>query len=203
MKYFCTIAEAIHHIQQGKILIVVDRENRENEGDFFLPAELITPEIVNFMITHGKGLVCVAITKRQAERLCLPHMVPPQENTEKTGVSFAVSVNAADDITSGVSAFDRATTIKRLASDTTKPSDFTRPGHVLPLIAKDGGVLERDGHTEAAVDLARLAGFYPAGVLCEIIHSDGKMAKRPELQALCEAFDLKMVSINDLIEFIK
>ncbi len=203
MNYFCSIPKALQHIQQGKILIVVDHEGRENEGDFFLPAEMITPEKVNFMITHGKGLLCVAITKSQAERLHLPYMVTPQDNTEKTGVNFAISVNATHDITSGISAYDRAITIQRLASDTTKPSDFTRPGHVFPLIAKDGGVFTRDGHTEAAVDLARLAGFSPAGVLCEIIHSDGKMAKLPELQKLCKTFDLKMISITDLTEYRK
>lgn len=202
-KDFCSIPEAITHIQQGHPLIIVDREDRENEGDFFLPAQLITPEQVNFMITHGKGLLCVAITSSHAKALQLPPMVPTRDNTEATGVSFAVSVNASRGVHSGISAYDRAITIQALAREDAKPDDFTRPGHVFPLIAKNGGVLVRDGHTEAAVDLSRLAGFSPAGVLCEIVHADGHMATLPQLQQLAETFGLKIISIADLITYLK
>ncbi|HSW87777.1 MAG TPA: 3,4-dihydroxy-2-butanone-4-phosphate synthase [Candidatus Saccharimonadales bacterium] len=199
----CSIPEAIQHSKQGKLLIITDREDRENEGDFFLPAALITPEAVNFMITYGKGLLCVPITSARAKLLNLPLMVSPNKNTESTGVNFTISVNAAKGISSGVSAFDRALTIQRLASETAQSSDFTRPGHIFPLIAKDGGILQRDGHTEAAIEMARLAGFPPVGVLCEIIHSNGKMAKSLELQRLAKQFDLKILAITDVIAYIK
>ena len=203
MKNFYSIPAAIQEIKKGKMLIIVDSPSRENEGDFYFPAELVTPEKINFLLTHGKGLVCTAINKSQAAKLQLPLMVDRVDNTEKTKVNFSVSVNAARGITTGVSAFDRAKTIKLLADANSKPEDFTRPGHVFPLIAKEGGLLKRSGHTEAAVTLSRLAGFHPSGVLCEIIRADGKMARIEDLIKLANKFNIKVVSIKDLINYLK
>lgn len=203
MRSFSTIPEALDQIKKGKMLILVDNPKRENEGDFYIPADHVTPKVIIYMIRYGGGLVCAAITKQQAFRLSLPMMVTPEENTEKTRVNFTISVNAKDGITTGVSAFDRAKTLMVLASPKSKPSDLTKPGHVFGLVAKPGGVLERAGHTEAAIDLARIANLTPAGVLCEIVGADGKMAKLKDLMNLCQKLNINMVSINDLIKYLK
>ncbi|MBI2442527.1 MAG: GTP cyclohydrolase II [Candidatus Levybacteria bacterium] len=203
MNYFATITEAIEDIKQGKMLIIVDSPRRENEGDFYVPVDKTTPEYILTMIKFGGGLLCAAITRQQAVNLQLPLMVAPFENSEKTKVNFTVSVNAKIGITTGVSAFDRFKTINILADSKSTPSDLSRPGHVFGLVAKNGGVLERDGHTEAAVDLARLAYFTPAGVLCEIVGSDGNMAKLPELITLSQKLKIKIISIKDLIKYMK
>lgn len=203
MNNFATIPKALEDIKQGKMLIIVDSPTRENEGDFYIPANTATPESTLTMIKLGGGLICAAITKQQAVRLQLPLMVDPLENSETTKVNFTVSVNAKRGITTGVSAFDRLKTIKTLSDPKSSSSDLSRPGHVFGLVAKNGGVLERDGHTEAAVDLARLAGFTPAGVLCEIVGQDGQVAKLPELVKLSQKLDIKIISIKDLIKFLK
>lgn len=176
---FNTIEEAIEDIKNGKIVIVVDDEDRENEGDFIIAAEKVTPEAVNFMAKYGRGLICVAITELRARELELEPMV--DFNTSKHNTAFLVSVDYIRGTTTGISAFDRAKTIQAIVDPNSKPGDFAKPGHVFPLQAVEGGVLRRAGHTEAAVDLARLAGLYPAGVLCEIMNDDGTMARVPEL----------------------
>lgn len=203
MNLFNTIPQAIEEIKQGKILIIIDRPSRENEGDFYIPVDKATPKSILTMINLGGGLICTAITKQQAFHLQLPLMINPLENNETTKVNFTVSVSAKKSITTGVSAFDRLKTIKILADSKSSPTDLSRPGHVFGLVAKNGGVLERDGHTEAAVDLARLAGFTPAGVLCEIVGTDGKMAKLPELIKLSQKLNIKIISIKDLIKFLR
>ena len=203
MKPFCSITDAIEEIKKGKMLIIVDNPTRENEGDFYFPADLVTPAKVNFLLTRGKGLVCVAISKSQAAKLQLSLMVDRVDNTEKTKVNFSVSVNAASGITTGVSAYDRAKTIKLLAGVNSKPEDLTRPGHVFPLIAEERGLLKRSGHTEAAVAISALAGFNNGGVLCEILKADGKMAKLSDLIQLAKKLRLKIVSIQDLIIYLK
>ena len=203
MKPFCSITDAIKEIKKGKILIIVDNPTRENEGDFYFPADLVTPAKVNFLLTHGKGLVCVAISKSQAAKLQLPLMVDRIDNTEKTKVNFSVSVNAAHGITTGVSAFDRAKTIKLLAHANSKPEDLTRPGHVFPLIGEEGGLLKRSGHTEAAVAMSTLAGFDSGGVLCEILRQDGKVARVKDLINIAKKFNIKIVTINDLLNYFK
>lgn len=202
-QYFSSIPEAIKHIQKGKMLILVDSSSRENEGDFSIPSSVVTPEHLLTMIRSGGGLICCAITKGQAYRLSLPLMVSGVENTEKTKVNFTVSVNARRGITTGVSMYDRLRTIKTLADSTSSPFDLVRPGHLFGLVAKSGGVLERSGHTEAAVDLARLAGFRPSGVLCEIVGKNGKMAKLPELISLSTKHHMPIVRIRDLIAYIR
>jgi len=203
MNYFATIPQAIEEIKQGKTLIIVDDPSRENEGDFYMPTDKVTPESILTMIKFGGGLICTAITKQQAVKLQLPLMIDPLENNEKTKVNFTVSVNAKTGITTGVSAFDRLKTIKTLADSKSSPSDLSRPGHVFGLIAKNGGVIEREGHTEAAVDLARLVDFTPAGVLCEIVGGNGHMAKLQELIKLSQKLNIKIISIKDLITFLK
>lgn len=203
MNNFATIPQAIEEIKQGRMLIIIDNPKRENEGDFYIPADTATPESILTMIKLGGGLICAAITKQQAVNLQLPLMVDPLENSEITNVNFTISVNSKKDITTGVSAYDRLNTIKVLANPKASPSDLSNPGHVFGLVAKNGGVLERDGHTEAAVDLARLAGFTPAGVLCEIVGSDGKMAKLPELIKLSQKLHVKLISIKDLILYLR
>lgn len=180
-------------------MIVVDDENRENEGDFIVAAEKITPKLVNFMAQHGRGLICVALTAKRLEELDIPVMV--SDNTALHGTPFAISVDSKIGTTTGISAFDRARTIKALIDKKTKPDDLARPGHIFPLRATEGGVLRRAGHTEASVDLARLAGLYPAGVLCEIMDSDGRMAKFPRLKKIARKFNLKIITIRDLIEY--
>lgn len=193
-----TIEEAVQDLKEGKIIIVCDDENRENEGDFIALAEKVTPETINFMITHGKGLLCTPVSRDIAESLRFNPMV--ERNTDSHGTAFTVSVDHRLTAT-GISAFERAQTIQAIVSDDAQAEDFNRPGHVFPLIAKDGGVLERNGHTEAAVDLARLAGAKPAGVICEIIRGDGTMARFPELVQMAEDFGLKIITVKDLIAY--
>ncbi len=195
-----TIAEGLEDIRNGKIIIVVDDENRENEGDFVCAAEKITPEIINFMATHGRGLICTPIEQGLAEQLDLPLMVT--SNTDLHETAFTVSIDMiGHGCTTGISAFDRATGIKGLTLASTKPNDYSRPGHIFPLIAKKGGVLRRTGHTEAAVDLSRMAGLHPSGVVVEIMNEDGTMARLPQLIEIAERFDLKIITIDDLIEY--
>jgi 3,4-dihydroxy 2-butanone 4-phosphate synthase/GTP cyclohydrolase II len=194
-----TIQEAIEAIQAGKTIIVVDDEDRENEGDFLTAARNATPETINFMVRYGRGLVCAPITKDRARELDLEPMV--SHNTTSHETNFTVSVDLIKDCTTGISASDRSKTVLALIDPAIKPEDLGRPGHIFPLIAKDGGVLRRTGHTEAAIDLAVLAGFEPAGVICEIMKEDGDMARLPELLELAKEFDLKIVSIKDLIDY--
>ncbi len=196
-----TIEEAIEDFRQGKIVIVVDDEDRENEGDFITAAEKITPEAINFMSKYGRGMICLPITSQRADELHLDLMVG--KNTALHGTSFTVTIDAVKNTTTGISAQDRATTILAVVDPETKPEDLARPGHIFPLRAADGGVLKRAGHTEAVVDLARLAGLYPAGVLCEIMSDDGTMARLPELYRLAQRFNLKLITIRDLIEYRK
>ncbi|GLH65099.1 riboflavin biosynthesis protein RibBA [Parageobacillus sp. G301] len=195
---FDTIEEAIYELMQGKVIIVCDDEDRENEGDFVALAEKATPEVINFMIKYGRGLVCVPITEELADKLDLAPMV--NHNTDSHGTAFTVSIDYKS-TTTGISAYERSMTIQALLDPNAKASDFKRPGHVFPLVAKKGGVLRRAGHTEAAVDLARLCGAKPAGVICEIIKEDGTMARVPDLRKIADEFDLKMITIKDLIEY--
>lgn len=196
-----TIPEAIEAIKKGELVIVVDDEDRENEGDFIVASELITPEIINFMTIHGRGLICTALTEQRCEELELDLMVG--QNTSFQETQFTVSVDAiSPGVTTGISAHDRATTIKMLVDEKTRPEYLARPGHIFPLKAKERGVLRRSGHTEAAVDLARLAGLYPSGVLVEIMNDDGTMARLPQLVNLARKFDLKIVTIKDLISYL-
>jgi 3,4-dihydroxy 2-butanone 4-phosphate synthase/GTP cyclohydrolase II len=195
-----TIEEAIEDIRQGKIIIVVDDEDRENEGDFLAAAEMVTPEMINFMATHGRGLICAPLTERRCNELELHSMV--KNNTDHMETAFTVSVDLkGQGVTTGISAADRAKTILSLVNEDTKPYDLARPGHIFPLTAKQGGVLRRTGHTEAAIDFARLAGFKPAGVIVEIMNEDGTMARLPQLVAVAKKFDLKLVSIEDLVGY--
>lgn len=195
-----TIEEALTDLRAGKVIIVVDDEDRENEGDFICAAETITPDIINFMATHGRGLICTPIEEKRAEELDLPLMV--NANTALHETAFTVSIDLiGNGCTTGISAYDRSTAIRHLTNPQAKPSDYARPGHIFPLRAKTGGVLRRTGHTEAAVDLARLAGFFPAGVLVEILNPDGSMARLPQLIEVARQFDLKIISIDDLVAF--
>ena len=195
-----TIESAVYDIKEGKIVIVVDDKNRENEGDFLASAELISPEIINFMATHGRGLICAPITESIAKRLKLDLMVGT--NTDPQDTAFTVSVDLkGNGVTTGISAIDRAKTIKALIDETIKANQFSRPGHVFPLVAKNGGVLRRTGHTEAAIDLPRLAGLKPAGVIVEIMNEDGSMARVPDLIKVAKKFDLKIISIEDLVAY--
>lgn len=196
---FATVEEALEEINNGKMLIVVDDEERENEGDFVMPGENITPEALNFMATHGRGLICTALPKDRLEELHIPMMV--SDNTAPHGTAFSVSVDLKIPGHTGSSAYDRAVTIRALADSATLPNDLARPGHVFPLRAQSGGVLKRAGHTEAASDLARLAGLSPVGVLGEIMDPDGTMARLPHLQELSRRFDLKILTIKDLIAY--
>ncbi len=195
-----TIEEAIEVIRKGKVVIVVDDEDRENEGDFICAAECVTPEIINFMATHGRGLICAPIEEERARELDLWMMVP--QNTSLHETAFTVSIDLiGHGCTTGISAHDRAKTIRALVDPDTRPEDFARPGHIFPLKAKKGGVLRRTGHTEAAIDLARLAGFYPAGVLVEILNEDGTMARLPQLVEIARKHDLKIITIKDLVAY--
>ena len=195
-----TVEEAIADIRQGKIIIVVDDENRENEGDFIAAAEMVTPELINFMTKNGRGLICVPLTDERCEELNLNMMV--ENNTVMHHTQFTVSVDLiGEGCTTGISVQDRAKTVKALVNRSTKPHQLGRPGHVFPLRAKNGGVLRRTGHTEAAVDFARLAGFEPAGILVEILNEDGTMARLPQLVEVAKKFDLKLVSIEDLVAY--
>lgn len=195
-----TIEEAIQDIKQGKVIIVVDDENRENEGDFIAAAEVVTPEMINFMAKHGRGLICAPLTEDRCEELDLSMMV--QNNTVLHHTQFTVSVDLiGHGCTTGISVHDRSKTIKALVDDNTNAQDLGRPGHIFPLKAKNGGVLRRTGHTEAAVDLARLAGFKPAGILVEILNENGTMARLPQLIDVAKKFDLKIISIEDLVAY--
>ncbi|MFT5078286.1 MAG: 3,4-dihydroxy 2-butanone 4-phosphate synthase/GTP cyclohydrolase II [Planctomycetota bacterium] len=195
-----TIEEAIADIKKGKVIIVVDDENRENEGDFIAAAEMVTPEMINFMATHGRGLICAPLTEERCNELDLTMMV--ENNTVLHHTQFTVSVDLiGHGCTTGISVHDRAKTIKALVDQDTKPSDLGRPGHIFPLRAKEGGVLRRTGHTEAAIDFARLAGLQPTGILVEILNEDGTMARLPQLAAVAKKFDLKLVSIEALVAY--
>jgi len=194
-----TIEEALEDIRAGKMIVVVDDETRENEGDIIMAAEKVNAEAVNFMARHARGLICVALTGERLDNLQLGMMV--QENTAKMNTPFTISVDAVQGTTTGISAFDRATTIRTLVEEGTRPDDLARPGHIFPLRAARGGVLRRAGHTEAAVDLSRMAGLNPAGVLCEILAEDGTMARASELTAFSERWGLKMITVYDLIEY--
>jgi len=196
---FHSIPEAIEDIRNGKMIIVVDDEDRENEGDFLMAADKVTPEAVNIMVKHGRGLVCVPITKERAHELELDYMVT--EGADPDEAAFTISVDHKKLTTTGISAPDRANTIRELINPDADPSDFRRPGHIFPLIGVNGGVLRRAGHTEAAIDFARLADCKPAGIICEIMHDDGEMARLPELIELSKKFDMKLVTIKDLIAY--
>ncbi|WP_368504591.1 bifunctional 3,4-dihydroxy-2-butanone-4-phosphate synthase/GTP cyclohydrolase II [Alkalihalophilus sp. As8PL] len=197
-KLFDPIEEAIYELMQGNVVIVCDDEDRENEGDFVAIAEKTTPEVINFMVTHGRGLVCTPITEERAKELDLVPMV--DHNTDPHGTAFTVSIDHHTS-TTGISAHERADTVQALVAEETKKHHFKRPGHIFPLVAKSGGVLRRAGHTEAAVDLARLSGAKPAGVICEIMNEDGSMARVPELRKIADEHDLKMITIKDLIQY--
>lgn len=195
-----TIPEAIEDIKNGKMIIVVDDKDRENEGDFIAAAESVSPEMINFMAQHGRGLICAPLTENRCEELGLPLMV--NKNTVLHNTQFTVSIDLiGNGCTTGISVHDRAKTIKALTSKESKPEDFGRPGHIFPLRAKEGGVLRRTGHTEASIDLARLAGFQPAGILVEILNEDGTMARLPQLLEVAKKFKLKIISIEDLVAY--
>ena len=199
MDNFNKISEAIEDIREGKIIIVCDDEDRENEGDMIMAAEKVTPEAVNFMSKYARGLMCVPLTNEWLEKLELNQMVT--DNTARMGTRFTVSVDYLEGTTTGISAFDRAATIKALSDINTNPKDLGRPGHIFPLQSRDGGVLARAGHTEATVDLSRLAGLGPCGVLCEILDDDGKMARVPRLMELAKEFNMKIITVKDLIKY--
>jgi len=194
-----SISEAIEDIRAGKFIILVDDESRENEGDLAIAAERVTPEAINFMTKYGRGLICLPITGQRLDELGIPLMVT--NNTSRHSTAFTISIEARDKVTTGVSAFDRAQTIQTVLDPDTRAGDLVRPGHIFPIRAREGGVLVRAGHTEAIVDLARLAGLYPAGVICEIMDEDGTMARLPQLEVMASMFDLKIVAISDLIAY--
>src|SRR5437764_5924519 len=197
--YFSNIEEAIEDIKAGKMIIVVDDEDRENEGDLTIAAEKVTPEAINFMATHGRGLICLALDPEICTRLDLQPM--SLVNTARFGTAFCEAIDAAEGITTGISAYDRARTIRVAIDERTRPEDLARPGHVFPLRARPGGVLARSGQTEAAVDLARMAGLSPGGVICEIMNEDGTMARIPELIEFCRQFGFKIISVAELIRY--
>jgi 3,4-dihydroxy 2-butanone 4-phosphate synthase/GTP cyclohydrolase II len=196
---FATVPEASEDIKAGKFIIIVDDENRENEGDLAIAAEMVTPEAINFMARHARGLICLPIIGQRLDELSVPLMV--QENTAKFSTAFGISIEAKHKTSSGISAHDRAATVKAVLDPDTKPEDLARPGHMFPVRAREGGVLVRAGHTEAIVDLARFAGLYPAGVICEIMNEDGTMARLPQLEVMADKFGIKIVSIADLIVY--
>jgi 3,4-dihydroxy 2-butanone 4-phosphate synthase / GTP cyclohydrolase II len=197
---FVSIEAAIEELKAGRMIVVVDDDDRENEGDLTIAADMITPQAINFMASHGKGLICLAITNEVSDRLRLQPMT--LDNTSRCGTAFTVSIDAKGrGVTSGVSAYDRAQTILAAIDPLSRPADLARPGHVFPLRARKSGVLERRGQTEAAVDLARLAGLHPAGVICEIMNEDGSMARLPDLVRFCIKHDLKMISVADLASY--
>ena len=196
---FNTIEEGIEAIKQGKMVILIDDEDRENEGDLTMAAEAVTPEAINFMAMHGRGLICLSLTSERVEQLQLPMMT--NDNTSSFGTAFTISIEAKKGVTTGISAADRATTIKAAINPKARPEDLARPGHVFPLRARPGGVLQRAGQTEGSVDLARLAGLFPAGVICEIMNDDGTMARVPQLMEFAKKFGLKIITIKDLIAY--
>ncbi|MCL5884670.1 MAG: bifunctional 3,4-dihydroxy-2-butanone-4-phosphate synthase/GTP cyclohydrolase II [Deltaproteobacteria bacterium] len=193
------IEEALEDIRAGRMVILVDDEDRENEGDLTIAAEHVTPEAINFMARHGRGLVCLSITEERAKQLHLPPMV--HDNSSPFGTAFTVSIEARQGVTTGISAYDRATTIRTAIAETASPEDLVRPGHVFPIVARRGGVLVRTGQTEGSVDLARLAGLTPAAVICEVMKEDGSMARMPDLETFAAGHDLRIVSIRDLVEY--
>jgi 3,4-dihydroxy 2-butanone 4-phosphate synthase / GTP cyclohydrolase II len=197
---FSTVPEAIEDIRRGRMVVVVDDEDRENEGDLTIAAEKVTPEVINFMARHGRGLVCLPMTGERLDELRIPLMVQDEENSAKFGTAFCVPIEAKQGTTTGISAADRARTVLAAIDPRTRPADLARPGHMFPLRAVAGGVLVRAGQTEAAVDLARLAGLYPAGVICEIMDDDGTMARVPRLERFCREHGLGMITIKDLIQ---
>lgn len=194
------IDEAIAEVRAGRMVIIVDDEKRENEGDLFVAAELVTPDVINFMATHGRGLICMPLTKKRAEELEIKPMVSDDDNTERERCKFGVSIDAREGTTTGISAFDRALTIQKAVDDKTRAEDFRRPGHVFPLIARDGGVFVRQGHTEASVDLARLAGLKEAAVICEIMNEDGTMAHGADVEEFAAKNHLKIIRIADIMK---
>jgi 3,4-dihydroxy 2-butanone 4-phosphate synthase / GTP cyclohydrolase II len=194
---FCTVEEAVEEIKNGKVIIIVDDEDRENEGDFICAAEYVTPDIVNFMVTHGRGMLCVALSGKRLDELNLPLMV--DTNSALHGTQFTVTVDAIEGTTTGISAADRSLTIKKLIDENSKANDFARPGHIFPLRAFDEGVLRRAGHTEAAVDICRISKLKPAGVLCEILNENGEMARQPELFEIAKNFNIKILTVQNLI----
>ncbi len=196
---FASIPEVLEEVREGNFVVVVDDENRENEGDLFLPAEHVTPEAITFLLNHAKGFMCVAIDQDLAAKLDLPPMV--EENRSQFGTPFAVTVDAARGITTGVSSHDRAATVQRMIADDAKPEDLVRPGHMLPLLAREGGTLVRAGHTEAAVDLCTLAGLKHAALVCEVMNDDGTMARLPQLEEMADEFGFKICSIADIIRY--
>jgi 3,4-dihydroxy 2-butanone 4-phosphate synthase/GTP cyclohydrolase II len=196
---FCDVETALEHIRDGRMIVVIDDEDRENEGDLTMAAEKITPEAINFMAKYGRGLVCLAMTEERLDHLRLGQM--SAENTSNFGTAFTESIDAKDGVTTGISAYDRSQTIRVAIDPATRPNDLARPGHVFPLRARKGGVLVRAGQTEASVDLARLAGLVPAGVICEIMSDDGTMARVPELTEFCRRHDMKMLTVAELIRY--
>jgi 3,4-dihydroxy 2-butanone 4-phosphate synthase/GTP cyclohydrolase II len=197
---FSSIAEAVADIRAGRMVVVCDDEDRENEGDLTIAAEKVTPEAINFMATHGRGLVCLPMTAERLDELRIPLMVQDEENSARFGTAFCVPIEAKQGTTTGISAPDRARTVLAAIDPRTRPQDLARPGHMFPLRAQPGGVLQRAGQTEAAVDLARLAGLYPAGVICEIMSDDGTMARVPDLERFCSTHGIRMITIRDLIQ---
>ncbi|NIM14632.1 MAG: bifunctional 3,4-dihydroxy-2-butanone-4-phosphate synthase/GTP cyclohydrolase II [Candidatus Aminicenantes bacterium] len=198
-KYLITVPEALEYIRQGKMIIIVDDEDRENEGDLMVASEKVTPEAINFMATHGRGLICVSLTEERSDELELPLMVG--ENTSHFETPFTVSVDAKKNTTTGISAFDRAVTVKCLIDPETHPSDLARPGHIFPLRAQKGGVLVRAGQTEASHDLAKIAGLTPSGVICEVMNEDGTMARMPDLEKFSEKFAVPIITIEEIIKY--
>ncbi len=196
---FASIPELLEEIRAGRMVVIVDDEDRENEGDLIMAAELVRPQDINFMVTHARGLVCLSLIRERCRQLGLPPMV--RDNTSQHGTNFTISIEAAEGVTTGISAYDRAHTIRTAVRPDAKPDDLSQPGHIFPLMAQPGGVLNRAGHTEAASDLALLAGFEPAGVLVEILNADGSMARRPQLEAFAREHGLKVGSIEDLIRY--
>lgn len=196
---FSGIDKAIEELKGGHMVIVVDDEDRENEGDLVCSAQMVTHEIINFMSKHGRGLICMPCDAGRLDELDIPAMV--EDNTSTHGTAFAVSIGAKGKITTGISAYDRAATIQAVINPETRPEDISKPGHVFPLRAREGGVLTRAGHTEAAVDLARMSGHFPAGVICEIMHEDGTMARVPELEKIARKFNIRMITVKDLIKY--
>jgi 3,4-dihydroxy 2-butanone 4-phosphate synthase/GTP cyclohydrolase II len=197
---FATIPEAVEAFRRGELVVVVDDEDRENEGDLTIAAEKVTPEAINFMARHGRGLICLPMTGERLDELRIPLMVQDEQNSARFGTAFCVPIEAKQGVTTGISAYDRARTVLAAIDPATRPGDLARPGHMFPLRAHPGGVLARAGQTEAAVDLARLAGLYPAGVICEVMDEDGTMARLPRLERFCEQHSLKLITVKDLIQ---
>ena len=198
---FATVQEAVEDFKAGQMVIIVDDEDRENEGDLACAAEKVTPEIINFMARYGRGLICLSLTERRLDELQIPLQVSEADNTASRGTAFCISIEARRGVTTGISAADRATTIQVAVDSRTRPSDLARPGHIFPLRARQGGVLVRPGQTEAVIDLARIAGLTPAGVICEIMNDDGTMARLPELRVFAEQHGIKIISVADLVSY--